>query len=37
MTKTSKSKWKIFKKTLRRMEKKLQWNNKTQLYGLFSK
>ncbi len=37
MGKTSKKKWKNFKKTLKRMEKKNQWNTKTQLYGLLSK
>jgi hypothetical protein len=37
MKKTSETKWKIFKKTLKRMERKFQWNTKTQLYGLLSK
>jgi hypothetical protein len=34
MGKTSKNKWKNFKKTLKRMERNFQSNTKTQLYGL---
>jgi hypothetical protein len=36
MVRTSKNKWKRFKKTLIRMERKL-WNSKTQLYGMLHK
>jgi hypothetical protein len=36
MVRTSKNKWKRFKKTLIIMEKKL-WNSKTQLYGILHK
>jgi hypothetical protein len=37
MEKTSKNKWKNFKKTLRwRMQKKLQWNTKAHHYGVLA-
>jgi hypothetical protein len=36
MVRISKNKWKRFKKTLIKMEKKL-WNSKTQLYGMLHK